>query len=296
LGAHIFGYELKTCGRVLWGDSDLMSLAPAFGIANIPLEDGWRTMCNRLVELLAGVCSVDRAYIGESEVLRYKCVKLYLDMATSFLLFSKCYAPSYRERDRRLCCLVNRPQAEGTDWPFDATEFAAIVHACTKYKLSGVPLPNSLGGVVLLRSALEHAHRLWRWELAKLTGSDVANTPDHTLWMRWARLQNLRDKLRGWSFVARQRRFGNTWYEYPRWVRLSITASPRLWIYRAAIDVVFQLPALLKAADEQSYDESWQMASQWLPERLRKDALISWRHLAQEIVLNYELYLVPTRA
>src|SRR6266568_9141306 len=87
LQPHIFAYELLTCGRVLWGEP-VISLIPRFPSAAIPLEDAWRLLCNRMIELLeASMVLRDGPQELTSEVF-YKTVKLYVEMATSFLVFA----------------------------------------------------------------------------------------------------------------------------------------------------------------------------------------------------------------
>jgi len=48
LRPHIFAYELRACGQVVWGDPGILSLTPVFSPAAIPLEDGWRLLANRV--------------------------------------------------------------------------------------------------------------------------------------------------------------------------------------------------------------------------------------------------------
>ena len=53
----IFSYELTTHAKVVWGDADVLKLAPAFTIADISLDDGFRMLMNRIIELLEAVCA-----------------------------------------------------------------------------------------------------------------------------------------------------------------------------------------------------------------------------------------------
>ena len=47
-----FAYELKACGRVVWGDDHLLDSIPTYPPAELPKEDAWRTLNNRMIELL----------------------------------------------------------------------------------------------------------------------------------------------------------------------------------------------------------------------------------------------------
>src|SRR4029434_4801626 len=101
LEPHIFALELRECGRVIWGDPTVLSLIPSFDAAAIPLEDAWRLLANRIVEYLAVSAEVV-ARQPASLNTRYRTVKLYLDMATSLLLFSGRYGTTYRSRSEKL--------------------------------------------------------------------------------------------------------------------------------------------------------------------------------------------------
>ena len=99
----------------------------------------------------------------------YRTVKLYLDLATSLLLFAGAYAPTYRERAARLARLADagaRP-----DLPAGLARLAERVDECTRAKLEGHAdaAPMDLDW----REAVAATRRVWRWELARLTGSAI---------------------------------------------------------------------------------------------------------------------------
>src|SRR6266853_1526162 len=91
----IFSYELKAYGKQVFGQADVLSQIPKFSAAQISREDAWRLLCNRLLELLEYSEDLLVSDVKQTERLRYKLVKLYLDMATSFLIFKGHYAPTY---------------------------------------------------------------------------------------------------------------------------------------------------------------------------------------------------------
>src|SRR5205807_6068276 len=77
LRPHIFAYELKKCGRVIWGDSQILSLVPRFSASRIPFEDAWRLLCNRMIEQLEVLDGLeDRPTILPPEAF-YRTIKLY---------------------------------------------------------------------------------------------------------------------------------------------------------------------------------------------------------------------------
>jgi hypothetical protein len=81
LQPHLFAYELRACGRVLWGDPHILSLIPAFSPRDLSLEDAWRLLCNRMVEHLEVMEELADASAPQSGRVHYRTVKLYLDFA-----------------------------------------------------------------------------------------------------------------------------------------------------------------------------------------------------------------------
>jgi len=291
LEPHIFAHELHACGRVVAGDADLLSLVPAFPVSAIPLEDAWRLLANRLVEQLAMLTERGRANEGPGLDRPYRAVKLYLDMATSLLVFAGHYAPTYRERAERLSHLAS---SDG-DWPFPLTDFAARISECTRLKLEASP--ESLTKVDG-SEALSWARRLWRWELARLTGAD-RRLSDRELLLRLMRAQPLAQRLRGWLYVARRhgwRRGGRHW---ARWTLRALQGSPRYGVYAAASALVFGLPALTgPVGSEIGAAADLTELRRWLPVVSSPSIAApgAWQALAADIVWNYHEFLVETRA
>jgi hypothetical protein len=236
LSPSIFAYELKACGQVVLGEPDVLSLIPAFGVREIPLEDAWRLLANRLVEQLESVDELLEGRATLSPAAHYRAVKLYLDMATSLLVFVGGYAPTYEERAKTLRRLVE-PPARTTSWPFPSGPFADAVEACTEWKLSA---SDSLldRSRAFWERAIDFAQALWRWELARLQGVDAPPAALMTLWMR---RQPLRQRLRGWAHVLRQTGWHRSLAHWPRWARQALVASPRYVVYAAATDLLFGL-------------------------------------------------------
>jgi hypothetical protein len=134
LGAQIFAFELRTCGRVVAGDRDVLSLVPCFPAGEIEPADAWMLLCNRMVEQLGALAEEADGAPAAGAGLRYHTAKLWLDMATSFLVFAGAYAPTYQGRAAHLSALAARP-APAFDAPLDLPRFAARVQACTRFKL-----------------------------------------------------------------------------------------------------------------------------------------------------------------
>lgn len=292
LRPHIFAYELRTCGRVVVGDPDVLGLIPTFAASEIPIEDGWRMLCNRLVEQL-------ETSFGPARAKRYRTAKLYLDMATSLLLFAGRYRPSYRQREAELRELA-RAGRPSDSFPFPLGPFAERVSLCTRWKLDGSTEPPDLRW----GEAISDARLLWRWELAGLiaTTGEIPDQrlPDQLLMDRWIRRQSLSDRARGWLYLLRRLGWHRSWGYWPHWIRLARRASPRYWVYGAACRLLFQLPDRLEAGTDLPSDSTeWAAIARALPTMPPEDPMAegpAWPRLAEAITANYRTFLVETRA
>ena len=296
LPPHIFSYELKHCGRVIWGEDDILQIIPSFSANQIALEDAWRLLTNRLLEMLECTAELSDELKEPSESLQYKIIKLYLDMNTSFLVFARAYAPSYRERRDCLRALASRERAGG-EYPFRLGKFADLVAYCTDLKCTkkrdaqAVVLPS-------WNTAVKVANSLWRWELTQLTGVDYQLT-DRDLLEKWIRMQPFSQRVRGWAYVLRARGWFKSYRDWPHWLKLCWRSSPRYSIYLAATILIFDLAAKRGRPEMQSRGQDWTSLSNLLPvrkstsdprERTSKDCL------AQDIIWNWKQFLVGTRS
>jgi len=234
LPAHIFGYELRNAGRVLWGDRRILDLVPGMERAQLPRADAWRLLANRMIELLPSAW-LQRRQAPTSHGEIYPWVKLYLDMATSLLVFQQAYAPSYRERAARMRLMAAQCPL-GEAWVGDLEE-------CTEWKLRpNEGKPSCFASPQGCIEAIGAARMLWRWELRELTSSG-RDASDQELWQRWLRQQSWGSRLRGWMSAAR-RNLPAAGRHWPRWAWMARRASPRHWIYSAGSDLLFRLSEL----------------------------------------------------
>lgn len=292
----IFAYELRTCGQVVGGDATVLSLTPAFSASDIPLEDAWRLLCNRLVEQLEAAAEMSEPSTDPPEPALYRTVKLHLDMATSLLVFLGSYEPTYRQRAERLRDLARR-QDQTDHYPFRLEPFARIVSACTDWKLAGSDGPAPEG--VSWEGVIERSHRLWRWEVARLSGASP-DLPDHALLETWLRRQPAADRARGWLHVLRKCGWQRSWRLWPRWAHLARRGSPRYLVYSAACRLLFELPRLEgegsdRASDGTGWEELWNDLPVIRPWANQRRAL-PWQEAASEITWSYREFLVGTRA
>ncbi|PYV06787.1 MAG: hypothetical protein DMG26_02255 [Acidobacteria bacterium] len=285
-------FELRSCGQVIWGDEAILSLIPDFSPRDIPLEDAWHLLSKRMVKQLA-VADQLVEWASPSTEAHYQTVKLYLDMAASFLMFSGAYAPTCRERSKRLSVLARNARSVD-EYPFPLFDFASHIEACTRWKLSPDEDPPTA-----TRShwdtAVVYAWLLWRWELARLTGADH-RLGNFELIERWFEREPLRDRWRGWRVVVRKCGWPGSRH-WPRWARLLRQASPQLWIYAAGSELLFSLPSLSTSCGRLAPDAKWNRVRDWLPvgQHDLTNQRARWRALASEIVRNYQEFVAETR-
>jgi hypothetical protein len=287
---HMFAYELRTCGKVIWGESKILELMPAFGPSDIPLEDAWRLLQNRMVEMLQFSVGFELNQAALPAEMHYRAVKLYLDMATSFLLFAGAYAPTFRQRAERLRALD--PGTGKQDWPFPLEGFVREVAACTDWKLGEGTGPMSRDGNFWVK-AVACARQLWRWELVRLTGA-ASDATDRDLFLAWMQKQSYEQRLRGWLFTMRHEGWLHSWRQWPRWARRAWQASPRYWIYLATSEFLFGLAETLELGTVEDGSQ-FSRVLEYLPLRSHERCKAGWREIAREISFNYDQLLVETR-
>lgn len=284
LPPHIFGYELRTCGRVLCGDTQILRLVPAMSPADIPREDAWRLLCNRLMEQLDCASELP-ADESASAALRYRILKLYLDLATSVLVFAGRYKPTYVERARELRKLT------GTLPVIDLSRLAATVEIATRLKLhpQDAALEATFWAEHTWRGAISDARSIWRWQLEQLLGPGNLGS-DQELVFRWARRQSSLDRIRGWMYVIRECGWLRSIAQWPRWLRYASRFSPRNLIYAAGSELLFLLA-------DQTPETELNSVTIRTPLPLRTPSTGSgWRQFAADVTSNYHRFVEHTRA
>lgn len=292
LGETIFGYELLTCGEVVYGDPEIL-INKARYVTHVSEEDAWRMLANRTVELLEIVPELLDGPGHLSEAAQYRLIKLYCDMATSILAFKREFVAGYRARADRLSHLHERGLL--SDLPFDVDWFVSLVRRCTAYKIA-----HSWDGYSPFtthqstRQAVAVLRALWTWELAQIHGVTLSS-PDAMMRLHM-RKQKLKDRLRGWAFVVRRRGVGDGLRHSGRWLRLLRFASPRYCVYAAGLKAAssFEFPA--SEETKQSASTSATLL-RWLPIANPLPATAQDEKGAAEAILwNYHEFLVETRS
>jgi hypothetical protein len=249
-----------------------------------------------MIEQLAATADLPAGTSSMPVPVFSQTAKLYIDAATSLLLFEGRYSPTYRGRQEALSTwAANSASPSPSGAPFALASFAEDVATITRWRLGdSEQAPDATWE--FLQTAVQRAQELWNWELRRLTSTDEATTP-HQAMHAWMKQQPARERLRGWLYVLRAQGWTSSWRHWPRWVRLAWRSSPRYWIYAAAGTLWSAAPAPLRRGGEAPKSE-WIGVREWLPVRVNEKSAesLTWQELAQEIVWNYKTFLLETRS
>ena len=282
---HIYAYELRERGIVVWGDSSVLQLMPRYAAAEIPKEDGWWLLCNRMIEQLETTARADGDQ-NSSTAVSYRIAKLYLAMAACYLLSIGQYKPSYRERDEDLRKLASSQCPPPS--PIPLHRFSQFVSACTSLKLNG-NTANDMSDFPGWCDAVSDAEALWRCAVAQMSGSEPC-LDRSILLARAARLQRGLTRAKGWARSAYVQRAA-LWRYWIRWARLAYLASPRYLIYGAASDLFFASPER-DAVTSQKLEE----IAERLPIGSARDGRqLTWEATALMVAHNFHCLVESTR-
>ena len=281
---HIYAYELRERGVVVWGDRQVLHLMPRFTPADIPKQDGWWFLCNRMIEQLESAADANSE---NDPAVRYRIAKLYLAMAACYLLEIGQYEPSYRERAAHLQQLAasDDPQPE----PIPLQRFAKFVSRCTDLKLHGekVVLRNDFPQ---WRDAVSDAEALWRWALSRILGLNPSLGRTDLLAALAAR-QSIFARAKGWVRAACVQPLTFSRYGL-RWARLACSTSPRYLVYEAASEFFFTAPY----RDAIMPSELAAIVARLPLPQGEADQQVSWRTVAKLVARNFHVLLESTRS
>ena len=272
----LFAHELRLHGRVVWGNSDILMLIPGFSVRDVPLDDAWRLLANRIVELLEVCCQLTEGPSTLPLEVHYRTHKLYRDIATSFLLFEGIYEPTYSARAASLRKVISRGACP------DLLLARLAEHVCAPLELSG-----TAATIKYWREAIEHARLLWDWELARLAGGGSEG---------WMTRQPWLDRARGWCHAARECGPLESARQCFHWGRLAGRGSPRYCVYTVASQLLFQAPVRLGLATENDAAPELTPLANLLPIATHAVRDVTWRGLAADVAMNYRRFVENTSA
>jgi hypothetical protein len=288
---HIFAYELLTNGKQLFGDSDYLALLPKFHPWDIPDEDAWRLLSNRMVEWLALQLNAGSETV---EAQFYRVVKQYLDLVTALSLFCGRYAASYEERRGSVLAICEWMQQRISSFP--SRDFLQFVETAFEFKLC----PENPKFLWLQRSG--------RGNLRTAAGQAgfgrmVEELPKLLLMAWWAALSEMHEgsvrsreealtaliRVYGWEGIVRgwgkmilrpESRAGGAFFS--RMPRLLWRGSPRSLLYVCT--------AQLLETHGKEDDKTLRWVRSHLPVHYGPKPA-GWRSLAQQCLWNWERYL-----
>lgn len=282
---HIYAYELRERGIVVWGDPSVLDLMPRFTAAEIPMEDGWWFLCNRIIEQLETAAKANESHDTDAGV-RYRIAKLYLSMAACYLLAIGQYEPSYQDRAQRLRELAASSIPPLS--PISLQRFSQLVSECTLLKVQG-ETTGAFGEFPQWRDAVSDAESVWRWTLSHMLGVNPSSSRAELLNLL-AKQQSMLARAKGWVRAAAMhpRVFCRSWF---RWTRLACNASPRYLVYGAAGDLFFNP----QEGDAVTPDQLVAIAAKLPLTRFNGDQQLTWRTVAMMIADNFHGLVESTR-
>jgi hypothetical protein len=283
---HIYAYELRERGIVVAGDKGALRLIPQFMAAEIPKEDGWWFLCNRMIEQLESAAEA-KCLDANDTAVRYRIAKLYLAMAACYLLTIGQYRPSYRERAAHLQDLAASDDPPPAPIPLE--RFCKVVSQCTHLKLQGEVL-GSQDHFPQWCDAVRDAEVLWRWALSRIFALTLDLSRKDLLAAVAAR-QPIFARAKSWVRAAYvcPSAFRRCWR---RWAWLACSMSPRYLVYGAASELFFASPESGAATPG---DFAAMVARLPLPPR-EIDRQLSWCTVAKLVAHNFHVLLESTRS
>lgn len=300
---HIMGFELRTTGKVLWGDYDILTLIPPFGPKDIPKWDAWRSVANRMIEQLVYADALRSEGAGGVSKLLYSCLKIQLELATMVLHFLGAYQPTYQQRAEALKQLEKHSDHREFPW---LSELTTRVEACTYFKLD--PNKSSPYGEIFRGACPEvDQHRIveeeclrvmelvrsvWVWGAERLLKCKLDESVDPlNIALRLAHAQDWRWRLRGWlrlGLLEAGWRNSDFWFSV---ARLANYGSPRFLTYGVAATLYFNWGGWLDIRSSMP-DEAAQRAMRYFPfGRMRANKVTTWLEASRVVVSGWDRFL-----
>lgn len=258
MSPHIMGYELRTTGKVVWGERDVLSLIPSFGSEEIPRWDSWRSVSNRMTEQL-GQAEAFQANSKNAAELLYRCLKIQLELATLVTHFHDVFQPTYQLRAEALRELQARsvPASLLPWW----SELAKRVEMATQFKLQRNDaslytrvLSNQCDAeeaAVLIRTECEEvlslARSVWFWGAEQLLGRPLSSCDEPLcVGLELARAQSWRWRARGWAHLLLLESGDHIMDSWSSFLKLRRFGGPRFLVYAVAAALYFSWPEWIR--------------------------------------------------
>jgi hypothetical protein len=285
LPPHIYSYELRSCGVVLFGETTILELIPNYSASDVSLEDAWRMLSNRLIEQMEPIADTPET----AALKRYRSIKLCLDVASSLLVFFGRFEAGYRARLLRMEEVALTPAAQLHLLPIPMEKFLPLVRLCTLAKLE--PEANAGPGEGFEKEVTDWAWKIWRWQLLRMTGCDAEFGAEKLLRV-FSRRQGNKKLLRGWLYAVRRMGWLSSAIYWPKWFWLFASGlTPRHAIYLAAYR--WREACCGKAVSDQK--TGMKAVRELLPVK-GAARVTSADRIATQVVWNYKEFTTETRS
>ena len=292
---HLFGYELLLHGKQLVGTEDYLALIPRFEPSEIPREDAWRLLSNRMVEWLDLLVNKDTL---SAQLEFYTLTKQYLDLITSLSIFAGLYKASYKERAAQADQLKkwlgqHLPSLPGSglleasaiaaDFKAnsDADEFRWLrdgekADLRSRLKLAGMEWLQD--GLPLITATA------WTWELAQISGRQIPHADGALQALRGN--QRWKDWMLGWGRIVARPHLRTGTLFFQRMPFLAPQGTPRNLVYVCAEQLL------------RTHGKRDQEVLSWVRNHLpapRDDSRIDWDTLTIQCVSNWRMFVRMTQ-
>jgi hypothetical protein len=288
---HIFGYELLMNGKQLFGEREYLSLLPKMHAWDIPDEDAWRLLSNRMVEWLALQVN---AGSEAADAQFYRIAKQYLDLVTALSLFCGRYAPSYEGRRESVLAICEWMQQRISSFP--SRDFMQFAETAFEFKVrpenakfqwlqrTGVSKFRAAAGQAGFGPMIDGLPQLlsmaWWAALSEMQEGSVRSREGALSAL--VQVYGWEGLVRGWGKMILRPESHADGAFYSRVPRLLWLGSPRSLVYVCA--------AQLLEAHGKEDDNTLGWVRSRLPV-LYGPKQADWRSLAQQCIWNWERHL-----
>ncbi len=292
---HIFGFELKAHGKVVWGDKDVLDTIEDMNSEDMPREDAWMLLSNRVVEQLLCLEKVmglkDRAEIDGA--VYYNHCKIILDIATSILVFTGMYRPSYEQRAELIEEAVNSIDSDLVR--SGLIGFPEKVRRWTEIKLNPALLDEYVKGLKLERGGalslwkelVPFVKTVWIWETNLLMGCDRVSDERRLAEMVLSR-EGLSKKLKGWARLVLNPKISKNVSFFKHMTGNILRGSPRYLVYISSMLLYFSIPQLLEGGNDK---DTLDFIGKNIPVRFDPGKSSNWQVARTELVKGWQVYL-----
>lgn len=288
LPPHIYSYELRTCGLVLFGEPAILEEEiPGYAASELSTEDAWRMLSNRLIEQMETEESFGNNSNDDSndDARRYRRIKLCLDLASSLLVFCGCFEAGYRARLRRFEEFAQVPGG----LPISIQEFLPLLRLSTAAKLQPGAMAGAEAGFA--DPVTRWAWQSWLWELERMTGSREHAAAEEMI-CAFGRSQGWQRLLRGWLYAIRSAGWLRSVRYWPKWLCLLARGlTPRHALYLAAYRWQQQRCGEIRGDSA----ESLKRVRELLPVDIAAQPATA-AEVARQLAWNYQEFVTETRS